>query len=182
MSRAQKFDRAITREAILAATRRWLGTPYIHQASARGAGTDCLGLVRGVYRDLFGHEPALPPPYTPDWNEAHGAAEPLLTAARAHLVPCDAAMLMPGQILIFRIVKTGPAKHCGIVCDDRKFIHAYAGRTVIESWFNRWWHERLVAAFDFPGLEESLEEGLEEERGAAADTLTDAHGASIRDI
>jgi hypothetical protein len=27
--------------------RGWIGTPYLHQASRRGAGADCLGLVRG---------------------------------------------------------------------------------------------------------------------------------------
>ena len=147
--------RAPSRGAIVTAARAWLGTPYVHQASARGAGSDCLGLVRGVFRDLYGFEPEAPPPYTPDWNEANAAAEPLLTAARRHLVPSDAAMLAPGQVLIFRIMRDGPAKHCGIVSYDDRFIHAYAGRAVIESWFNRWWHERLIAAFDYPGLAHS---------------------------
>ena len=31
--------------------RGWIGTPYLHQASCRGIGCDCLGLVRGVWRD-----------------------------------------------------------------------------------------------------------------------------------
>ena len=29
---------------------RWIGTPYRHQASLKGVGCDCLGLVRGVWR------------------------------------------------------------------------------------------------------------------------------------
>ena len=37
--------------AVVAAARRWLGTPYRHQASVRGEGADCLGLVRGVWRE-----------------------------------------------------------------------------------------------------------------------------------
>jgi len=28
--------------------RRWLNTPYKHQASEIGIGTDCLGLIRGI--------------------------------------------------------------------------------------------------------------------------------------
>jgi NlpC/P60 family putative phage cell wall peptidase len=28
--------------------RRWVGTPYRHQAAVMGAGCDCIGLVRGV--------------------------------------------------------------------------------------------------------------------------------------
>ena len=39
-----------------AAAIRWLGTPYHHQASVRGAGCDCLGLIRGIYgRFHFSH-------------------------------------------------------------------------------------------------------------------------------
>jgi len=70
--------------------RRWIGTPYVHQASLLGAGTDCLGLVRGVWRALLGPEPEAPPPYTPDWAEAQGR-ETLLEAAGRWLVPIDAA-------------------------------------------------------------------------------------------
>ena len=44
------------RGAIVEAARHWLGTPYHHQASLRGVGCDCLGLVRGVWRDLLGEE------------------------------------------------------------------------------------------------------------------------------
>jgi NlpC/P60 family putative phage cell wall peptidase len=45
---------------VIAAARGWLGTPYHDQASAKGAGCDCLGLVRGVWRDLHGSEPEQP--------------------------------------------------------------------------------------------------------------------------
>ena len=30
--------------AVIAAARAWIGTPYLHQCSTQGAGTDCLGL------------------------------------------------------------------------------------------------------------------------------------------
>ena len=40
--------------AVVAAARSWLGTPYRHQASLKGAGADCLGVVRGVWRELVG--------------------------------------------------------------------------------------------------------------------------------
>jgi len=54
---------------ILRAARRWIGTPYRHQASLRGAGCDCLGLVRGVWRDVYGGEPEPVPAYSPDGGE-----------------------------------------------------------------------------------------------------------------
>ena len=61
-----------------------MGTPYRHQASVLGAGADCLGLVRGVWRGVIGEEPERAPGYTPDWAEALGE-ETLLDAARRHL-------------------------------------------------------------------------------------------------
>ena len=57
-------------QRIVAAARGWIGTPYVHQASVKGAGTDCLGLVRGIWRELYGPEPEALPAYTPDWGEA----------------------------------------------------------------------------------------------------------------
>jgi len=150
------------RSRVIAAARDWLGTPYVHQACAKGQGTDCLGLVRGLYAELCGAPPEAPPPYTPDWNEARAREEPLLSVARRHLreAPCPARPLrersapafLPGQVLIFRIVTTGPAKHCGVVTADDHFIHAYAGRAVIESWLSRWWIERIAGVFEFPGV------------------------------
>lgn len=37
-----------TGERAVLVARTWIGTPYVHQGSAQGAGADCLGLVRGV--------------------------------------------------------------------------------------------------------------------------------------
>lgn len=151
----------IRRARIVEEARSWLGTPYRHQASAKGAGADCLGLLRGVFRAVYGFEPEIPPPYGPDWNERRPCAEPLLAAARRHLVARSGEPLRAGQALIFRIVKTGPAKHCGIVSGEDRFIHAYAGRAVIESWLSRWWLERLAGAFDFPGVDDGSSLPLE---------------------
>lgn len=143
---------APTRDDLVAATRHWLGTPYVHQATARGAGCDCLGLVRGVYRDIYGYEPEVPPPYSPDWNEKRSSKEPLLSAAQRHLNEVDAMMPKKAQVFVFRILMDGPAKHCGIISGDTSFIHAYAGRAVIESWLSDWWLRRVVGVFEFPGV------------------------------
>ncbi|MBI1365773.1 MAG: peptidase P60 [Alphaproteobacteria bacterium] len=145
--------RVVTPALIVETARSWLGTPYRHQASAKGQGTDCLGLIRGVWRELYGEEPEAPPPYGPDWNErAQPRGEPLLEAARRHMRPRSGAP-RPGDVLIFRIVRSGPAKHCGVLTGEAAFIHAYAGRAVVESWLCRWWTDRLAGVFIFPGAE-----------------------------
>jgi NlpC/P60 family putative phage cell wall peptidase len=134
----------------VAAARAWVGTPYHHQASRRGVGCDCLGLVRGVWRDLLGAEPEVPPAYSPDWAEASGA-ETLLEAARRHFAPGEA--VRPGSLLVFRWKPATPAKHAGIATAAGRFVHAYdaAGRAV-EGQLAPVWRRRLAGIFEFPGV------------------------------
>ncbi len=141
------------RAEIVAAARDWLGTPYQHQASLCGVGTDCLGLLRGVWRTHFGEEPELAPPYTPDWAEALGE-ETLLDAARRCLVEIPAGSAEPGDVLLFRMGTGCPAKHCAIVSGQDRIIHAYWGHAVVETRLVPWWRRRIAAAFKFPGLED----------------------------
>ena len=87
---------------VVAIARTWLGTPYHHQASLKGVGTDCLGLVRGVWRELYGPEPKRSPPYTPRLGRGATARETLLEAARRHLIEVAPAEAQPGDVLLFR--------------------------------------------------------------------------------
>ncbi|WP_417482978.1 NlpC/P60 family protein [Maricaulis sp.] len=137
------------RSRVLTEARRWIGTPYRHQGSCRGAGCDCLGLVRGIWRAIYGDEPEAPPAYTPDWAERCGS-ETLLEAAQRHLVEIDIRAVKPGDVLLFRPELKGPAKHCAIVSGPTGIIHAYWGRAVAETSLSPWWQRRLVAAFAFP--------------------------------
>ncbi|MHA1523447.1 MAG: DUF6950 family protein [Alphaproteobacteria bacterium] len=138
------------RRKIVAAARGWIGTPYHHQASVRGVGCDCLGLVRGVYREIMGKEPATPPPYTPDWAEAAGD-ETLLAAARAHLRELPSQSAGRGDVVVFRMRAHAVAKHIGILSGNGQMIHAYSGRAVVEVHLGPWWYRHLAGAFRFPG-------------------------------
>ena len=131
--------------------RRWIGTPYVHQASVQGVGCDCLGLLRGLWRALYGAEPEVVPAYTPDWSEPQGD-ERLLQAATRHLVPVTGAW-EPGQVLLFRMRRGAVAKHVGLlseVGDTPAFVHAYTGHGVVESPLSDPWWRRVVARFEFP--------------------------------
>ncbi|NCO85174.1 MAG: peptidase [Rhodobacterales bacterium] len=136
---------------IVAAARGWIGTPYRHQAATRGAGCDCLGLLRGVWREVLGAEPAPVPPYSQDWGEPQGD-EVLLRAARRYLVekPLDAAA--PGDVLLFRMRAGAIAKHLGIQAETghrASFVHAYSGHGVVESALTPPWRRRIAARFAF---------------------------------
>lgn len=134
----------------VAIARGWIGTPYRHQASVQGAGTDCLGLIRGIWRGLYGHEPEAVPPYTADWAEP-GGAEVLLEAAARLLQPAEGEA--PGDVLVFRLRAGSVAKHLGIagrVGSSPTFIHAYSGHAVTESPLSAPWRRRIAARFQFP--------------------------------
>jgi len=137
-------------EQVVLAARGWIGTPYRHQASTKGAGTDCLGLLRGVWRELYGAEPEDVPAYTPDWSEPQGE-ERLWRAALRHLQVQQGRAA--GDLLLFRMRAGGVAKHLGIagrIGPEPTFIHAYTGHGVVESPLSRPWQRRIVARFAFP--------------------------------
>lgn len=141
----------LTRAMIVGETRAWIGTPYRHQASLKGVGCDCLGLVRGVWRALLGTEPELPPAYSADWAEASGE-ETLALAAARHLVPIMRDALQPGDIVLFRWRGNLPAKHAAILVSPDRMVHAHDGAAVSEVYFAPWWHRRLAFAYSFPGV------------------------------
>lgn len=141
----------MTRDDIVAAARLWIGTPYRHQASVRGQGCDCLGLVRGIWRDCIGPEPEPVPPYAPDWAEGPGP-QTLLLAARRHLVEISLSAWRPGDVLLFSMGAEHPAKHCAVVSAPARVLQAYWGRAVCETSLVPWWSRRIVAAFSFPGI------------------------------
>jgi len=141
-------------EQVAGLARDWIGTPYRHQASSKGAGADCLGLLRGVWREIYETEPESVPAYTPDWSEPQGE-ERLWAAALRHLRVQQGASV--GDLLLFRMRAGGVAKHLGIAGQiglTPTFIHAYTGHGVVESPLSTPWQRRIVARFAFP------EEGL----------------------
>ena len=138
------------RAEIVAEARGWIGTPYCHQASRKGAGSDCLGLVRGLWRAFLGAEPERAPPYSPDWAEALGA-ETLLDAARRHMREIAPVEARAGDVLLFRMGLYGG--HVGLATAHAAYgvpavLHAYAPhRRVVEQPMDDALRAGLVGAF-----------------------------------
>jgi len=136
----------------VALARDWIATPYRHQASVQGAGADCLGLLRGVWRGLYGTEPEPVPAYSPDWSEP-SKDEVLWRATQRHLLGKAIGVPAVGDVLLFRLATGCVAKHLGIVGrigPDASFIHAYSRHGVVESPLSAPWARRIVARFTFP--------------------------------
>lgn len=139
-------------QRIVAAARGWIGTPYLHQAACKGAGCDCLGLIRGVWQEVLGAEPERPPAYSMDWSEP-ARIEALWEAAKRHLRPKAVGNEAAGDVLLFRMRDGSVAKHLGVagrIGALATFIHAYSGHGVVESPLSAPWRRRIVARFEFP--------------------------------
>ncbi|MGD9803809.1 MAG: peptidase P60 [Hyphomicrobiaceae bacterium] len=157
------------RAAIVAHARRWIGTPYHHQASRIGVGVDCIGIVRGVWRALHGSEPETLPGYSRDWSEATGQ-ETLLEAARRHFKEVAPEAAGAGDVLVFRYRPQAIAKHAGILALSEasgvethtarlgdpatrfSLIHAVERAPVTEVALTDWWRRRIAGAFQFPRM------------------------------
>lgn len=145
---SEVMDLAVVAEAL-----SWVGTPYRHQGSRKGVACDCLGLVRGVWRAMYGAEPEKAGSYSKDWAEA-GGKERLLDAAAAYFRVCAADDLVAGRLVLFRWRPGIPAKHAGILASRTSFIHAYEGQAVTVSALVPQWRRRIAGIFAFPAKTE----------------------------
>ncbi|HBG99552.1 MAG TPA: peptidase [Rhodobacteraceae bacterium] len=134
---------------VIAIARSWLGTPYHDQASLSGVGCDCLGLARGIWREVVGAEPFPIPPYSRDWGET-GPREVLAEGARAMMIEVPPAEAGPGALVLFRMKPSAIAKHVGILTGPDSFLHAYERLGVIEEPLTSSWRRRIAFAFLFP--------------------------------
>ncbi|VAV95965.1 Gene Transfer Agent NlpC/P60 family peptidase [hydrothermal vent metagenome] len=144
---AARLTEAALRARVIAEARSWIGTPYLHQASLKNIGCDCLGLVRGVWRQVYGNEPEATPAYSPDWAES-AKSEQLASAARRHMREIKPGDFRAGDLLVFRWRPHVPAKHLAIVVSTTTMIHAQQGAAVCEVPISNWWRRHLAYAFE----------------------------------
>jgi NlpC/P60 family putative phage cell wall peptidase len=129
-------------ETVLGAARAWLGTPYRHRASSLGAGCDCLGLLRGVWRTLYGGEAMAVPNYAPSLRDpAHIDA---LQAAAETLLLAEDGPPGAGQVVLFRLSGQMAPRHCGILVTSARFIHAQERLGVVEADLTEPWARRMA--------------------------------------
>ena len=153
---------------VIAVARSWLGTPYHDQASLRGVGCDCLGLARGVWREVVGDEPFPIPPYSRDWGET-GPREVLAEGARAMMIEILPAETPPGALVLFRVAPRAIAKHVGILTEPDRFIHAYERLGVVEETLTR-----------YPNRRRSLARSRSRPRSAVSGALCDWYRTIFR--
>lgn len=123
---------------VLAEARRWVGTPWHHQARLRGVGVDCGGLVVGVAHALGLRLDDYPPGYgrQPDGHSLRAWIEARFT--RISVMEEGCMPLMEWY--------AGRPQHVGILArvgDDWGIVHAWAQmRQVVEHPLGAW-EERI---------------------------------------
>ncbi|CAN7226085.1 NlpC/P60 family protein [Neorhizobium sp. LjRoot104] len=137
-------------ERIVALAQGWIGTPYRHQGATNGVGCDCIGLIRGIWRELYGEEPETVPAYAPDWAERSGEDRLAEAAMRLFGPPLPMAEAEAGDVLLFRWRPDCAAKHAGVLAGPQHFIHAYEQSTVTRSALVPSWRRRMAGVYRFP--------------------------------
>lgn len=152
-------DTSVSRAKLVASARGWIGTPFRHQASVKGQGVDCGGLIRGVLLEVG----LLPSDYVermPRDAFAYARRPDGVTLKRY----CDQYFEETGEarfgdIALFRYAKHpqhlaffGDYVHGGL-----SLIHALGAdhpNKVIEHRFDSMWSKRLVGVYKVPGVTE----------------------------
>lgn len=142
-----------TRAEVVSEARRWIGTPWQHQARSIGLGVDCVGFVIEVGRALrlIDTKEAATYKRRPDGLT-------LRAKFSERLASVDLRSIRPADVLL--IATHGTPDHVAIVGDypvaagELSMIHAYVpARKVVEHRLDPLWRRKIVAAFALPGVE-----------------------------
>lgn len=149
----------LRKQAVVDEARTWLNTPFAHQARRKGVGCDCGGLVGGVAvacglvsEDWWSRE--FDPLFSGYGRLPLGQRLHEICSRFMREIPLGAAM--PGDVLLLSFSED--PQHLAIAADYRhgglSMIHALSslGR-VTEHRLAPPWKDRLVAAFELPGVE-----------------------------
>ena len=105
----------------------WVGTPFVHGASVKGSGCDCLGLIKGVYENVSGNSTPGLPMYPEDFWQDVGWHTVFLNRLRTVAGPSGTGP-EAGSLLLF--AKDGRLTHLGIAVDGKTMVHTSSDRRI----------------------------------------------------
>ena len=116
------------RQAVLAAAKDWLGTPFHHEAMVKGTGVDCGMFLIAVYREA-GLIPAFTVEhYSYQWH-LHRTREWYLEYLRQFGREIPEAEAGPGDVVIWKLGRV--FSHAAIILNWPQIIHAVNGQGVV---------------------------------------------------
>jgi cell wall-associated NlpC family hydrolase len=99
----------VTRQQVVDEARSWIGTPWQHQQSTKGLGTDCVGFIAGVARETGAVSDV---EFQNDYRMNENGAE-MVRLFRAYLDPIDWRDARAGDVFVVRF--NDDYWHCLIV-------------------------------------------------------------------
>lgn len=134
----------LTQKKLVEVCHQWLGTPFLENASLRGIGCDCVGLLEGVLGEFN-----IPTPPRKGMDLPNGLSR-----------VCDEIAieaLGAGDILLFNSFYEAPIArtfqyHCAILVKRQRIIHAHWSQGVVENTYGNWFSARTIGAFRIKGL------------------------------
>lgn len=137
----------------------WLRTPFHHGGKVKGAGTDCINLINGIFIAVMPGFTGLEfPPYKLDetlhredsrlqqFLDADPRVEKVAAFEEEQKGKLVGLRLLPGDLLGFRIA--GGMHHLGLSLGGKKFIECRQKWGTIESWLDDGSYEfRLLAVY-----------------------------------
>lgn len=115
------------RDAVIAAARTWLGTPYHHAAQIKGVGVDCITLLNAAYHEAGAIEKIEIPKYVRDWH-LHRNAELYLQGLFKYAHEVDAPK--KADIVLYKFGRT--FSHGAIVVEWPRIIHSFVNIGCVE--------------------------------------------------
>lgn len=145
-------------EQIVATAREWVGTPVVWEASLKGHGCDCRGLVSGVARELGRPEARMIEATVVGYAGRVDEAALLAGLDRVFVRLADPTLMQPGDVLAFRYPSRSgrrrqSVQHLALFSGDRgrgpEMIHAFMGdpARVCEVPIGQFWGRRLAGAW-----------------------------------
>lgn len=133
---------AVTSQDIVNEARAWIGTPFHHQARAKGHGVDCIGLVVGVGHALgFSIEDKTNYARFPD-----GVTLAAELARQFYPVPDED--LQAGDILLFALSKL--PRHVALYVGGGRMVHATSlVSRCVEVDYDKSWQRALRGVFRY---------------------------------
>lgn len=135
---------------VAAEARTWTGTPFRWEASLKGIGADCKGLLAGAARACGLPEGDELEARVVGYSRTINPAKLEAGLDRLFDRQADGAIMEPGDVLAFRI--RGKVQHLGIYTGDghrHTMVHAYSGNPaqVVEVPLGRFWMNRLAGVW-----------------------------------
>jgi cell wall-associated NlpC family hydrolase len=115
-------EMTVSRPAIVAEAKTWLGTPFVHQGRQKGVGVDCIGLTIGVAMALGIVDATQNRQFPTDYRRQPDPKR-MRALLEAHMVSCWPPQI--GDWLWLAPESGQQALHMVMVASEQSIIHAY---------------------------------------------------------